>query len=76
MEPTDNGFDKLLYMPHGDAEETVIVLARAVFVTNYLSVIYRLTSDKDEQALHCIIKGNVFILCDWTVTSTTDNPFK
>ena len=72
MVPTIIEFDKLLRMPNGYAEETMVVFAMDVVITNYLTATNQLTNDIDEKARNYIRKGDVFILCDRTVTNTTD----
>ena len=57
MGPTVNGLDKLLRMPTGCGEQTMIGLAPDVFVTNYLQATNQLTGEIEEKAINFIEKG-------------------
>ena len=57
MGPTVNGLDKLLRMPTGCGEQTMIGFAPDVFITNYLKATNQLSSDIEEKALNFMEKG-------------------
>ncbi|XP_022321696.2 CD109 antigen-like isoform X2 [Crassostrea virginica] len=57
MGPTVNNLDKLLRMPNGCGEQTMLGFAPDVFVTNYLSATHQLSSDIEEKALGFMEKG-------------------
>jgi hypothetical protein len=57
MGPTVNNLDKLLRMPTGCGEQTMLGLAPDVFVTNYLSATKQLSSDIEEKAINYMEKG-------------------
>lgn len=57
MGPTVNGLDKLLRMPTGCGEQTMIGFAPDVFITNYLTATNQLTSAIEEKALTYMEKG-------------------
>lgn len=57
MGPTVNGLDKLLRMPTGCGEQTMIGFAPDVFITNYLTATNQLTSAIEEKALNYMEKG-------------------
>ena len=66
MGPTVNGLDKLLRMPTGCGEQTMIGFAPDVFITNYLKATNQLSSDIEEKALNYMEKGECKISCIWT----------
>ena len=57
MGPAVNNLDQLLRMPYGCGEQTMLGFAPDVFVTNYLSATYQLSSDIKEKALGFMEKG-------------------
>ncbi|KAJ8297468.1 hypothetical protein KUTeg_023999 [Tegillarca granosa] len=57
MGPTVNGLDKLLRMPTGCGEQTMLGMAPDIFVTNYLKATNQLTGDIEEKALEYMDKG-------------------
>nr|ADA77516.1 thioester-containing protein-E [Azumapecten farreri] len=57
MGPTVNGLDKLLRMPTGCGEQTMLGFAPDVFVTNYLTDTHQLTSSVEEKAINFMEKG-------------------
>ena len=57
MGPAVNNLDQLLKMPYGCGEQTMLGFAPDVFVTNYLSATYQLSSDIKEKALGFMEKG-------------------
>ncbi|XP_048758952.2 CD109 antigen-like isoform X2 [Ostrea edulis] len=57
MGPTVNNLDKLLVMPYGCGEQTMIGFAPDVFVTNYLSATHQLSSDIADKAIGFMEKG-------------------
>ena len=57
MGPTVNNLDKLLCMPTGCGEHTMLGLAPDVFVANYLSATKQLFSDIEEKAINYMEKG-------------------
>ncbi|XP_060062599.1 CD109 antigen-like [Ylistrum balloti] len=57
MGPTVNGLDKLLRMPTGCGEQTMLGFAPDVFVTNYLTDTHQLTSSIEEKAITFMEKG-------------------
>lgn len=57
MGPTVNNLDKLLRMPTGCGEQTMIGFAPDVFVTNYLTATNQLTGDIEEKAINFLEKG-------------------
>lgn len=57
MGPTVNGLDKLLRMPTGCGEQTMIGLAPDVFVTNYLTATNQLTGEVEEKAINFMESG-------------------
>ena len=61
MGPTVNGLDKLLRMPYGCGEQTMLGFAPDIFVTNYLAATHQLTSDIEEKAVGFMEKGNLTI---------------
>lgn len=61
MGPTVNNLDKLLVMPYGCGEQTMIGFAPDVFVTNYLSATHQLSSDIADKAIGFMEKGNTVI---------------
>ena len=71
MGPTVNGLDKLLRMPTGCGEQTMIGFAPDVFITNYLTATNQLTSDIEEKAHNYMEKGDIFISCVRMVTNTS-----
>lgn len=58
MGPTVNGLDKLLRMPTGCGEQTMLGMAPDIFVTNYLKATNQLTGAIEEKALEYMDKGN------------------
>ena len=59
MGPTVNGLDKLLRMPTGCGEQTMLGLAPDVFVTNYLAATNQLTTEIESKALTYMEKGKI-----------------
>ncbi|XP_052721975.1 CD109 antigen-like isoform X2 [Crassostrea angulata] len=57
MGPTVNNLDKLLRMPNGCGEQTMLGFAPDVFVSNYLSATHQLSSDIEEKAIGFMEKG-------------------
>uniref|UniRef100_K1RWY1 CD109 antigen n=1 Tax=Magallana gigas TaxID=29159 RepID=K1RWY1_MAGGI len=57
MGPTVNNLDKLLSMPNGCGEQTMLGFAPDVFVTNYLSATQQLSSEIKEKAIGFMEKG-------------------
>ncbi|XP_069130827.1 CD109 antigen-like isoform X2 [Argopecten irradians] len=57
MGPTVNGLDKLLRMPTGCGEQTMLGFAPDVFVTNYLTDTHQLSSSIEEKAIGFMEKG-------------------
>ncbi|XP_046542511.1 LOW QUALITY PROTEIN: CD109 antigen-like [Haliotis rubra] len=57
MGPTVNGLDKLLRMPTGCGEQTMLGLAPDVFVTNYLTATNQLTGDIEDKAIKYMESG-------------------
>lgn len=57
MGPTVNGLDKLLRMPTGCGEQTMLGFAPDVFITNYLTDTHQLTSSIEEKAINFMEKG-------------------
>ncbi|XP_062608191.1 CD109 antigen-like isoform X3 [Saccostrea cucullata] len=57
MGPTVNNLDKLLQMPYGCGEQTMLGFAPDVFVTNYLSATHQLSADIEDKALGFMEKG-------------------
>ncbi|XP_071127944.1 CD109 antigen-like isoform X2 [Mytilus edulis] len=57
MGPTVNNLDKLLRMPTGCGEQTMLGLAPDVFVANYLTSTHQLSSDIEEKAINYMEKG-------------------
>ncbi|XP_033743834.1 CD109 antigen-like [Pecten maximus] len=57
MGPTINGLDKLLRMPTGCGEQTMLGFAPDVFVTNYLTDTHQLTSSVEDKAISFMEKG-------------------
>ena len=57
MGPTVNGLDKLLRMPTGCGEQTMIGFAPDVFISNYLTATNQLTGDIEEKAHNYMEKG-------------------
>lgn len=57
MGPTVNGLDKLLRMPTGCGEQTMIGFAPDVFVTNYLAATNQLTGEIEEKAIGYMESG-------------------
>ena len=57
MGPTVNGLDKLLRMPTGCGEQTMIGFAPDVFVTNYLTATNQLTGEIEENAIGFLESG-------------------
>ena len=57
MGPTVNGLDKLLRMPTGCGEQTMIGLAPDVFVTSYLTATGQLSGDIEEKAIGFMESG-------------------
>ncbi|XP_060581140.1 CD109 antigen-like isoform X3 [Ruditapes philippinarum] len=57
MGPTVNNLDKLLRMPTGCGEQTMLGFAPDVFVTNYLTATNQLTGDIEQKALNFLEKG-------------------
>ncbi|XP_053399009.1 CD109 antigen-like isoform X3 [Mercenaria mercenaria] len=57
MGPTVNNLDKLLRMPTGCGEQTMLGFAPDVFVTNYLTATSQLTGDIEEKAINFLEKG-------------------
>ncbi|XP_033743827.1 CD109 antigen-like isoform X3 [Pecten maximus] len=57
MGPTVNGLDKLLRMPTGCGEQTMLGFAPDVFVTNYLTDTHQLTSSVEDKAISFMEKG-------------------
>ncbi|WAQ99618.1 CD109-like protein, partial [Mya arenaria] len=55
--PTVNNLDKLLRMPTGCGEQTMLGLAPDVFVTNYLTSTNQLTGDIEEKAIGFMESG-------------------
>ena len=60
MGPTVNNLDKLLRMPNGCGEQTMLGFAPDIFVTNYLSATYQLSSEVKQKALGFMEKGMYF----------------
>ena len=59
MGPTVNGLDKLLRMPTGCGEQTMIGFAPDVFISNYLTATNQLTGDIEEKAHNYMEKGKL-----------------
>lgn len=59
MGPTVNNLDKLLRMPTGCGEQTMLGLAPDVFVANYLTSTHQLSSDIEEKAINYMEKGKL-----------------
>ncbi|KAK3100069.1 hypothetical protein FSP39_014251 [Pinctada imbricata] len=57
MGPTVNGLDKLLIMPYGCGEQTMLGFAPDVFVTNYLTATHQLSPDIEDKAVGFMEKG-------------------
>ncbi|XP_053399007.1 CD109 antigen-like [Mercenaria mercenaria] len=57
MGPIVNSLDKLLRMPTGCGEQTMLGFAPDVFVTNYLAATSQLTGDIEEKAINFLEKG-------------------
>ncbi|KAL4230965.1 hypothetical protein ACF0H5_011338 [Mactra antiquata] len=55
--PTVNNLDKLLRMPTGCGEQTMLGFAPDVFVTNYLTATNQLTGEIEEKAINFMEKG-------------------
>ncbi|KAH3835183.1 hypothetical protein DPMN_108530 [Dreissena polymorpha] len=55
--PTVNNLDKLLQMPTGCGEQTMLGFAPDVFVTNYLTATNQLTGDIEDKAISFMEKG-------------------
>jgi len=56
--PTVNNLDKLLQMPTGCGEQTMLGFAPDVFVTNYLTATNQLTGDIEQKAIGYMESGN------------------
>ena len=57
MGPTVSGLDRLLRMPTGCGEQTMIGLAPDVFVSSYLKVTGQLTGEVSDKALKFMESG-------------------
>ena len=57
MGPTLNNLEKLLSMPTGCGEQTMVGLAPDVFVINYLTATHQLSKDIEGKAIDYIEKG-------------------
>ncbi|OWF38489.1 CD109 antigen-like [Mizuhopecten yessoensis] len=57
MGPTVNGLEKLLRMPTGCGEQTMLGFAPDVFVTNHLTDTHQLTSSVEGKAINFMEKG-------------------
>lgn len=74
MGPTVNNLDKLLRMPNGCGEQTMLGFAPDVFVSNYLSATHQLSSDIEEKAIGFMEKGMLYRLStrDFTFTKNSE----
>nr|XP_022294895.1 CD109 antigen-like [Crassostrea virginica] len=57
MGPAVKNLDQLLRMPYGCGEQTMLGFAPDIFVTNYLSATYQLSSEVKQKALGFMEKG-------------------
>ena len=60
MGPTVNGIDKLLRMPTGCGEQTMLGFAPDIFVTDYLSATNQLTGAIEEKAIGYMESGTIY----------------
>ena len=60
MGPAVKNLDQLLKMPCGCGEQTMLGFAPDIFVTNYLSATYQLSSEVKQKALGFMEKGMYF----------------